>query len=74
METGKPVTSVITKTFTFPLGTKINDVKVTFDWNEYKLSKKIQPAPEKVPLLSEEKVEEKKDEIPPSDEGKNETQ
>ncbi len=51
METGKPMLSVITKTVTFPAGTKINDVQVTYDVEEYKLENKILPAPEKVPLI-----------------------
>jgi len=48
LETGKPVIPVVTKTFTFPLGTKIIDVKINSDMKEYTLSKKIQPSPEPV--------------------------
>ena len=48
LETGKPVIPVVTKTFTFPLGTKIIDVKINSDLKEYALSKKIQPSPEPV--------------------------
>jgi len=48
LETGKPVIPVITKTFTFPLGTKIIDVKINSDLKEYTLSKKIQPSPEPI--------------------------
>jgi hypothetical protein len=50
METGKPMLPVITKVFTFPLGTKIVDVKVDFDTQKQVLSKKIQPSPKPVPL------------------------
>ena len=48
LETGKPIIPVVTKTFTFPLGTNIIDVKINFDMKEYKLSKKIQPCPEPI--------------------------
>jgi len=53
METGKPVIPVITKVFTFPLGTKIVDVKVDFDTEMKTLSKKIQPSPRPVPLTDD---------------------
>ena len=42
---GKPLLPVITKTYTFPLGTKIFDVDVTCQYKEFILSKKVQPAP-----------------------------
>ena len=48
LETGKPVIPVVTKTFTFPVGTKIIDVKINSDLKEYSLPKKIQPSPEPV--------------------------
>jgi len=57
METGKPVIPVITKVFTFPLGTKIVDVKVDFDTEMKTLSKKIQPSPRPVPLTDDLPVE-----------------
>jgi len=53
METGKPIIPVITKVFTFPLGTKIVDVKVDFDTEMKTLSKKIQPSPRPVPLTDD---------------------
>ncbi len=53
METGKPMLPVITKVFTFPLGTKIVDVKVDFDTKKQVLSKKIQPSPRPVPLTND---------------------
>jgi len=53
METGKPMLPVITKTFTFPLETKIVDVKVDFDTEKQVLSKKIQPSPKPVPLTDD---------------------
>ena len=48
LETGKPIIPVVTKTFTFPLGTNIIDVKIDLDMKKYALSKKIQPSPEPV--------------------------
>ena len=57
METGKPMLPVITKAFTFPLGTKIVDVKVDFDTQKQVLSKKIQPSPRPVPLTDDLPVE-----------------
>jgi len=53
LETGKPVVPVITKVFTFPLGTKIVDVKVDFDTQKQVLSKKIQPSPRPIPLTND---------------------
>ena len=44
-ESGKPYLPMVTKVFTFPLGTKIIDVDVICEYEEYVLSKKIQPAP-----------------------------
>ena len=40
--TGNPITNVITKTYTFPVGTKISNVNVNYDIEKYVLSKKIQ--------------------------------
>ena len=60
MDTGKPMLPFVTKVYTFPLGTKIDDVVVTFsETNEQILSKKIMSAPEPVPLLSNEMVSKK---------------
>jgi len=42
---GKPLLPTVTRIFTFPLGTKIVDVDVRCEYEEYVLSKKIQPAP-----------------------------
>ena len=57
MEAGKPMLPVITKVFTFPLGTKIVDVEVDFDTQKQVLSKKIQPSPRPVPLTNDLPVE-----------------
>jgi len=57
MDTGKPVMPVITKVFTFPLGTKIVDVSVDFDIEKQILSKKIQPSPKPVPLTDKLPIE-----------------
>jgi len=46
IKTGEPILPIITKKFTYPFGTIINNVKVTFDdIKEYDLLKKIAPAP-----------------------------
>jgi hypothetical protein len=48
---GKPMLPVVTKVFTFPFGTKIDHVYVSFfDTKELTLSKEVQPASEPVPL------------------------
>ena len=57
METGKPMLPVITKVFTFPLGTKIVDVNVDFDIEKQVLSKKIQPSPKPIPLTNNLPIE-----------------
>ena len=44
-EPGKPLLPVITKVFTFPLGANVVDVDVVCEYEEYILSKKVQPAP-----------------------------
>src|SRR4030042_2833711 len=49
-EEGKPILPVITKVFTYPMGTIINDVDVDFNVVEKILNKKIQPSPKPVPL------------------------
>jgi len=45
MDAGKPILPVITKTFTFPFGTRIVDVDVFYEMKSYILTKKIQPTP-----------------------------
>jgi hypothetical protein len=50
-EPGKPLLPVVTEVFTFPFGTKINDVEViNSNINEHVLLKDIQPTPELKPL------------------------
>ena len=44
LEPGKPCIPIISKTFSFPLGTKIADVDVIIRYKEYVLEMKIQPA------------------------------
>jgi len=47
LKTGKPILPKLTKVYTFPFGTKITDVKVTFSESyEKQVSKPIIPAPE----------------------------
>ena len=48
LETGKPIIPVISRTFTFPYGTQITGIDVSFDMEEYKLSQKIEPSPRPV--------------------------
>lgn len=50
LETGKPVLPVYTETFTFPVGTSIQDVTVTMSTATYSLEQKIAPVPRPVPL------------------------
>jgi hypothetical protein len=55
LDTGKPVLPVVTKVYTFPFGTDVEDVKVTFsDITTQVLSKQIEPAPQAVALLPSE--------------------
>jgi hypothetical protein len=50
-ESGKPALPVVTKVYTFPLGTTINSVEVSFSNQiEMKITKPIKPAPEFYPL------------------------
>jgi len=57
MQPGKPILPVVTKIYTFPRGTKINDVTaILSDTKEQQLVKKIQPAPQPVPLLPEKTI------------------
>ena len=53
IETGKPMIPTYTKSFTFPVGTKIKDVSVDFETMKVTLDKKIQPSPQPVPLNPE---------------------
>ena len=46
---GKPMLPVITKTFAFPLGTRIDSVDVNIDWDQYDLDRKVTPTPVFVP-------------------------
>jgi len=50
MRAGKPVLPVITKTFTFPLGTKIKNIDVSMNMKKYTVSKKVEPAPKPVTM------------------------
>jgi len=51
LEVGKPMLPVVTRVFTFPFGTKITRVDVSFsNVNEMVLSKEVQPVPEPIPL------------------------
>ena len=45
IDPGKPLLPIIIKDFTFPLGTKIVDIDVVCEYEEFSLSKKIQPSP-----------------------------
>ena len=58
IETGKPILPIITKTFTFPLRTRIVDVNVDFEIKEKILQKKILPSPKPVPLTNDFSIEE----------------
>ncbi|MCD6468165.1 MAG: hypothetical protein J7L32_02490 [Thermoplasmata archaeon] len=50
MEPGKPVVPVVTKTLTFPLGTKLLNVNVNVETERYTLDKKVEPAPKPMVL------------------------
>jgi hypothetical protein len=51
-EPGKPVLPVVTKVFTLPLGSKINDVQVSFfERSKIVLSKQVRPGPEPAPKI-----------------------
>jgi len=57
MQPGKPMLPVCTKTFTFPLGTKIKSVIcTTMDISEMKISGKIKPAPRALPKITVKKT------------------
>ena len=51
--TGEPMIPVITKTFTFPAGTIIDNTDILIDWEEISLTEKIMPSPAPEPLTSE---------------------
>jgi hypothetical protein len=51
LDSGKPMLPVLTKVFTFPFGTKISSVDVSFsETNELALSKEINPVTEPTPV------------------------
>jgi len=52
LEEGKPMLPLISKTFTYPIGTKINTVNVDCDLEEIILTSSIEPAPAPVALHS----------------------
>jgi hypothetical protein len=53
---GEPILPIVMKKFTFPFGTKIKDIQVTFSGiKQYSLSKKIAPAP--IPVTTVDGVE-----------------
>ena len=48
METGKPMLPVVTKTYTLPFGSRVTTVDVSYgSISEQKVSKLVEPAPEK---------------------------
>jgi hypothetical protein len=63
---GKPMLPVITRTYSFPAGTRIDEVSVDMTWNQLTLDQKITPTPVFVPysvevsvdVLEEKKVDE----------------
>ena len=64
MKPGKPILPVITRTLTFPLGTKLLDVDVSVETEKYIVDKKIEPAPKPIVLdgnIRYEEVEEDQD-------------
>lgn len=51
LDSGKPMLPVVTKVFTFPFGTKISSVDVSFsETNELALSKEVNPATDLTPV------------------------
>jgi len=56
MNPGKPILPVYTKTYKFPLGTKIKNIncEITSDIKQEKIFDKIQPAPKPMPRISNE--------------------
>ena len=53
IDDGKPMIPVTTKTFTFPAGTKINNIDLDVTVTPYVLDKKIEPSPLPVRLSDE---------------------
>ena len=51
--TGEPMLPVITKTFSFPVGTQINDVNIDIEWEQYQLDRKVTPVPLIMPTSME---------------------
>ena len=55
--TGEPILPIINKKYSFPFGTIIKDIRVTFSGNtQYNLPKKIIPAPVPVTSLNEKEI------------------
>ncbi|MCJ7571438.1 MAG: C25 family cysteine peptidase, partial [Candidatus Thermoplasmatota archaeon] len=50
---GEPMLPIITRTFDFPIGTKINAVNVNINWQRLDLDKKVTPTPVMVPNSNE---------------------
>lgn len=53
LEEGKPQLPLISQTFSFPIGTIIQDVHISSDIQEYEISSQIEPAPIPVALHTE---------------------
>ena len=65
MNSGKPMIPVVTKIFTFPLGTKIKNIKCSFSgFSEEIIQNPVKPAPKAFPKLSINKLVEKHSETP----------
>lgn len=65
MDAGKPMLPVITKIFTYPLQTKIKDIKCSYvSISEEVLQDKILPAPKAIPVIAINKVAENSNNIP----------
>lgn len=47
---GEPMLPVVTKTFDFPVGTRINEINVDINWEQYDLDRKVTPTPVIIPL------------------------
>lgn len=50
---GEPMLPVISKTFDFPVGTRIGNVNVDIDWERYDLDRKVTPTPISMPTSVE---------------------
>ena len=50
LHSGEPMLPVITKTFDFPIGTKINEINVDINWEHLDLDRKITPSPVSLPV------------------------